>query len=275
MPRYDVTIYSGDTVAVNDYASLPFFRPWPYAAVVSFLLGRNAAVATHRSFQPVAVPHEDAAQLAAVVSDAMVGAMRGSPPPEIDVFRARTFVVDVDAAHAKCPRSDPSVRLCAHCAARVKRAIGAIHSLVEGMEWGRMIWFNSSSRGAHGYIVHPATARIPHHLRANFARTLAVLVGATDEVDHKASAHWLRAPGTLVEKGVLAPIVDPLHFCPLTTPRIQASDEAAIRASVDYANSQIALARSDCARREEDAAAESRMADSAMGTRKRVYASIH
>lgn len=278
--RYEISLdEERDDVTVDDYASLPFFRPWPYAHVVAFLTGAESRVCTHRSFRPLPTPHADASQLSALVTNAVVGAMRTSPPPAIDVSNTCAFVVDVDAAHTSCPPSAEygvSARLCPVCAGRVTRAVAAIHTLVERMGWGRMIWFNSSSRGAHGYIVHPATSRIPHHLRANFARNLAHLTGTSDELDYRAAAggHWIRMPGMIVERGVLAPIVDPHNFCPLTSRRLQPSDVDGIRESIVYAEAQIARARDDYAQCQSAAAAASRRVDVSMGGRKRVHSTM-
>lgn len=230
---------------VTDYGSLPFFNPWRYQALTSCILGSQRRISV-RGFIPVSHPCDTPTNLAAVVVSAMRGTPVDEPPPTVLASYIGTIVIDVDAPHHLCNHPDRNSRLCHTCAARVERAVAAVHTCVETtLKIGRMLWFNSSSRGAHGYIINPDMKRIPVAMRQSFVHRLAMLTGTVDEVDCKPASkgHWIRAPGTLGSKGVLAPITDPMHYNPLTTPRVKHDDIPTIEAGIAYAIQVISEAR--------------------------------
>ncbi len=238
----------------------PFFEDWPYQHLVRFLVGPKCQVSTNSRmcnvgpFVALPMSKVSATDLAAVVRETVRRTTTDLPFPRIDVRNTRALVIDVDAPHAKCGAdAEPGARLCATCGERVRSAIARIRACVENeMKLGRMLWFYSSSRGAHGYILNPDLYTLAPRVRHALVKTIARRTRSEEEMDVGAArdAHWIRMPCTVVpgakdgdEPTVLAPILDPDSFDPFRTPRVALSDSSAIAQRLAFAARVVGEAR--------------------------------
>ncbi len=232
-----------------DLAAHAFFRPWPYAFLVHFLLGPDAAVSSGERFTPTRAILKKPEHLSALITSEYVGHAQ-TRPPTINAQLQRALPIDIDADHAECPDSDPTVRVCEHCSRRVNAAINAITKHAMDASLGQIIWFRSNSRGAHGYMISAVAVAIPKNLRAAFVASFAKLTNTKKEVDADASkpSHFLRMPGTIGSNGVLAPIRDIASFSPLHTPFVSIDDAEEHTRCIRHAEGLISDARDDALR---------------------------